>query len=77
LFADLDVHKAVPSGLLIIAARAFIDGCPLPCNIALVAGVSASGVRRCRFDEHALLAHDPAHKHSVQKRAIQENIHET
>jgi hypothetical protein len=48
-----------------------------PCNIALVAGVSASGVRRCRFDEHALLAHDPAYKHSVQKRAIQENIHET
>ena len=38
------------------------------CNIALAAGVSASGVRRCRFDEHALLAHDPAHKHSFKSR---------
>jgi nicotinamidase-related amidase len=38
------------------------------CNIALAAGVSASGVRRCRFDEHALLAHDLAHKHSLRNR---------
>ena len=30
LFADLDVHKAVPSGLLIIAGRVLVDGCPLP-----------------------------------------------
>jgi hypothetical protein len=31
-------------------------------NIAPSTGVSASGVRRCRFDEQALRAHDPAHK---------------
>jgi hypothetical protein len=36
------------------------------CNIALAAGVSASGERRCRFDEHPLLAHDPARKHSFK-----------
>jgi hypothetical protein len=36
------------------------------CNIALAAGVSASGEPRCRFDEHALLAHDPVYKHSFK-----------
>jgi hypothetical protein len=25
-------------------------------------------MRRCRFDEHALLAHDLAHKHSLKSR---------
>jgi hypothetical protein len=62
LFADLDIHKAVPSAFLVIAARASSMDARSRCNIALGAGVSASGVRRCRFDEQALLAHDPAHK---------------
>jgi hypothetical protein len=56
LFADLDVHKAVPSGLLVIAARSSSKGARSRCNIALAAGVSASGVRHRRFDEQALLA---------------------
>src|SRR5262245_63577836 len=30
LLADLDVHKAVPSGLLVLAARVPPEGCPLP-----------------------------------------------
>src|SRR5689334_7665750 len=78
LFADLDVHNAVPSGLLIILQRAFPSmDARSRCNIALAAGVSASGVRRCRFDEYALLAHDPAHKHPFKKPAILEDIHET
>jgi hypothetical protein len=47
------------------------------CNIALAAGVSASGVRRRRFDQHALLAHDLAHKHPFKSRLSKENIHET
>jgi len=66
LFADLDVHKTVPSGLLFIAAAPLSMDARSICNIALVAGVSASGVRRRRFDEHALLAHDPVHKHSLK-----------
>jgi hypothetical protein len=41
------------------------------CNIALAAGISASGVRHRRFDEHALLAHDPAYKQSFKKPAIE------
>jgi len=49
LFADLDVHIAVPSGLLVIAARSLSKDARSRCNIALAAGVSASGVRRCRF----------------------------
>jgi hypothetical protein len=49
LFADLDVHKAVPSGLLVIAARSWSKDARSHSNIALAAGVSASGVRRCRF----------------------------
>jgi hypothetical protein len=47
------------------------QGRPSRCNIALATGVSASGVRRCRFDERALLAHDPAHKHSFKKPATE------
>jgi hypothetical protein len=70
------IKRFLPVFYLFAAAPLSMDTRSI-CNIALVAGVSASGVRRCRFDEHALLAHDPAHKHSVQKRAIQENIHET
>jgi len=62
LFADLDIHKAVPSAFLVIAARASSMDARSRCNIALAAGVSASGVRRCRFDEQASLAHDPAYK---------------
>jgi hypothetical protein len=66
LFADLDVHKTVPSGLLVIAARPSSKDARSRCNIAPAAGVSASGERRLGFDEHALLAHDPAHKHSFK-----------
>jgi hypothetical protein len=46
--------------------RGSVENARSRCNIALAAGVSASGERRCRFDEHALLAHDPAHKHSFK-----------
>jgi hypothetical protein len=69
LLADLDIHEAVPSGSSVFSQRQ--NCCSCPRNIALSTRVSASGVRRCRFDERALLAHDPAHKHSFKKPAIE------
>jgi hypothetical protein len=40
-------------------------------DIAPGTGVSASRVRRPGFDEHALLAHDLAHKRSFKSRPIE------
>jgi hypothetical protein len=46
LFADLDVHEALPSAFLVISRRPDVEWRRLLSrNIALGAGVSSSGVR--------------------------------
>jgi hypothetical protein len=65
LLADLDIHEAVPSGSFFAASELDVRYAR---NIAPSIGVSASGVRHCRFDEPALLAHDLAHKHPFKSR---------
>jgi hypothetical protein len=70
LFADFDVHKAVPSGLLTLQGA---SSSMMPAPVAILRWPPVFQQAGCgaAADEHALLAHDPAHKHS-SKSDIQE-----